>query len=187
MQILFLTVALVGLLMGTTVSPHAQGRAGVEEDLRHESLAEPFDVWAQRRMQAEAAIRGQIALFTSAFNEGDARGLAALYTRDAVLLPPTQTQIEGRDEITQFWQTAIGAGLADLVLAPVEIVVVNYTAYEIRTLTLSVPDEAGKRRPLETKSIVVWQEDWDGVWRLHRDIWTVMPPMPPLEETFPSS
>jgi uncharacterized protein (TIGR02246 family) len=186
MQILSLIVVLVGMAVGMMVSPLGQGRADAEE----ERLANPVSVWAQRRMAAEAAIRAQVHVFTRAFNDGDAQALGALYTRDAVLLPPGQAQIAGRDEITHFWEAAIGAGLEGLVLAPVEIAIVRDTAYEIRTLayeirtlTLSGPTEGGERRLVETKSIVVWQEDVDGIWRLHRDIWTVIPPMPRLEPT----
>jgi uncharacterized protein (TIGR02246 family) len=117
------------------------------------------------------AIRKQVDAFTRAFNAGDGNAMGALYTEDAVLLPPGQERIEGRDGIAAFWQGAIGAGFKDLVLRPVEIAGSGDAAYEMGTVTLSAPAQGGGRQTVAGKYIVVWRRGADGAWRLHRDIW----------------
>jgi uncharacterized protein (TIGR02246 family) len=48
-----------------------------------------------------------------AFNQafGDAAAVAALYAKDAVLLPPTHDIIKGRKAIRDFWKPLFDAGL----------------------------------------------------------------------------
>ena len=121
----------------------------------------------------EDAIRKQVDALARAFNAGDGNGMGALYTEDAVLLPPGQERIEGRARIAAFWQGAIGAGFKDLVLTPVEITGSGDAAYEMGTVTLSAPAEGGGRQPVAGKYVVVWRKGADGAWRLHRDIWNL--------------
>jgi ketosteroid isomerase-like protein len=41
-------------------------------------------------------------------------------------------------------------------------------AYEVGRVKLTTPDG-----PAEGKYIVLWKQDADGTWRLHRDIWNM--------------
>ena len=48
--------------------------------------------------------------FEDAFNRGDAAGAARqLYTRDARILPPGATMVDGRDGTAEYWAAAAAA------------------------------------------------------------------------------
>jgi uncharacterized protein (TIGR02246 family) len=125
---------------------------------------------------AEAAIDEAAMAWESAFNAGDGKGVAELYTEDAALFPPGAERVDGKAAIAEFWQGAIDAGLADADLETVEVVEAGDLAYEVGNVTLSAPTSDGERAPVSGKYIVVWQQEGDGAWRLHRDIWNMNPP-----------
>lgn len=114
-------------------------------------------------------IRAQIAAFETAFNAGDSAGVAALYTEDAIALPPGGPVIEGREAIGGMWQGAIDGGFKDLKLNAMEIEVVGDAAHETGTF-----DGMAGEAPALGKYIVVWKKV-DGTWLLHRDIWNDRP------------
>ena len=71
---------------------------------------------------AKAAIEAAAIAWESAFNAGDGKGVAELYTEDAALFPPGAERVDGKAAIAEFWQGAIDAGLADADLETVEVV-----------------------------------------------------------------
>jgi uncharacterized protein (TIGR02246 family) len=124
---------------------------------------------------AEAAIEEAASAWEGAFNAGDGKAVAELYTEDAALLPPDAERVDGRAAIAEFWQGAIDSGLADANLESVEVLEAGDFAYEVGTVTLSAPGSDGERVAVNGKYIVVWQRGDDGAWRLHRDIWNMNP------------
>ena len=124
---------------------------------------------------AKAAIDEAAIAWETAFNAGDGKALAELYTEDAALFPPGAERVDGKAAIVEFWQGAIDSGLADADLEPVEVVEAGDLAYEVGAVTLSAPGSDGERVPVSGKYIVVWQLGDDGAWRLHRDIWNMNP------------
>jgi len=115
----------------------------------------------------ESAIAARVTAWEKAFNAGDAAGIAALYTRDALLLPPNAQSITGRAAIEAFWSGA----LEDPLTATLESREIepagDGVAYEIGAFTVSNP--AGET--LETgKYMVIWQRE-GGDWFLSKDIW----------------
>jgi ketosteroid isomerase-like protein len=59
---------------------------------------------------AEAQDKSEIeklnARFAELFNKGDTAGVAALYTDDAVVLPPGAGILKGKNDIEAFWKKA---------------------------------------------------------------------------------
>ena len=51
--------------------------------------------------------------WNAAFNRGDAAGIAALYTQNATVLPPTHSVIKGTAAIRDFWHGLITAGFKE--------------------------------------------------------------------------
>jgi uncharacterized protein (TIGR02246 family) len=112
--------------------------------------------------------------FMEAFGHGDAAGVARLYTPSAQLLPAHSDFVDGTTGIQRFWQAAMDMGLKQAVLETLEVEGHGETAYEIGRYTL----KTGTGEVADSgKYLVVWKQV-DGVWKLHRDIWTTSRPAP---------
>lgn len=97
---------------------------------------------------------------------GDAKGMAALYTRTAVLMPPNAKACKGPRAIAAFWAGAIGMGVKGASLRTVDLEQHGTTAIERGEATLKgdkgvVLDKA--------KYVVVWKREGKE-WKLHLDI-----------------
>lgn len=104
--------------------------------------------------------------FAAAFAAGDAAGVAALYTEDAVLVPPGAPLVTGRPAVAAFWQGAMDGGTKAATLATAEVESAGDLAYELGTAKLT----AGDGSVSEARYIVVWKRV-AGRWYLHRDVW----------------
>ncbi|OAJ72054.1 hypothetical protein A7976_07690 [Methylobacillus sp. MM3] len=61
----------------------------------------------------EAKVTEGNAAWNAAFNAANAEALAALYTSDATLVPPTGTTVKGTAAIQEFWSGLFKAGFKD--------------------------------------------------------------------------
>ena len=120
-----------------------------------------------------ADIGSRSVAFEEAYNGGQAAALAALYTEDAVAMPPGGPVVRGRHDIQAMWQSAMDAGLKKLDLMEGEIEVIGDTAIEMSTFIGTMAGEGGDA-PAPGKFVVVWKKLNDE-WLLHRDIWNAMP------------
>lgn len=127
---------------------------------------EEMDIAQVRKAIEEANLK-----FGDAVRQGDAAGLAALYTEEATILPPNSEMIQGRQGIEEFWSGIIQVGLKDAVLTTVNVSGSGNLAYEIGKFTLTI--QAEEQEPMEQKGkyVVVWKKMEDGLWKLHVDIW----------------
>jgi ketosteroid isomerase-like protein len=109
--------------------------------------------------------------FREGIRKGDASAVGALYTEDALLMPPNTEIIRGRDGTTKFWDGAVKMGVRDAVLDTLELHHKGDTLEEVGNYTLSIHPQG--QEPFEDKGkyVVLWKQDTDGTWRLHRDIW----------------
>jgi uncharacterized protein (TIGR02246 family) len=118
---------------------------------------------------AEKAIRTQLDRFEEAFNAGNGEAVGVFYTQDAIAFPPGSPRVEGREAIGKLWQSVIDSGAKDLQLEALEVGEgPDKMAYEVGRVMLTTPEG-----PAEGKYIVLWKQDDDGTWRLHRDIWNM--------------
>ena len=113
-----------------------------------------------------------------AYNRGDAAAVAAMYTDDAVLLPPNFQMQEGRQAIQDFWALARQIGIRDLALETTRVEERGDAAWEIGVYTLKIQPEGAA--PIEDKGkyVVVWKRAGDGSWKLAVDIWNTNSPPP---------
>jgi len=121
-------------------------------------------------VKAVDGIAATNARFEAAFKQGDAAGLAGLYTAGAVVMAPNYQRIRGRRAIQGLWQRFFDAGVTDIDLKTLELEVDGGRASEYGTFSLNAPDGRGGRATSTWKYIVLWQQS-GGVWRRHRDIW----------------
>ncbi len=122
-------------------------------------------------MTARDSIEATIKTLLESLSGGDAAGVAAHYTEDAVLLPPQAARIDGREGIQGFWQALMDAGVRDVALTTQEVDDFGDVANEVGAISATAPSEDGGRVQLAGKYVVVWKRGGDGTWRLHRDIW----------------
>lgn len=125
----------------------------------------------EKEPDAAAGIASSSAAFEAAFNSGNAAGVAAYYTENAVLLPPGAARVDGRAKIQELWQGYVDAGLGDIDLMTVDIDAHGDTATELGRFSITAPDGKGGRVTVAGNYIVQWKMGEDGVWRLHWDIW----------------
>ena len=127
--------------------------------------------------EVRQAVESGNAKWMAAFNQGDAAAVAALYTDNAILMPPNSGMVEGRQGVQDFWQGAIQSGLKGAALTTVSVQVSGETAYEIGKFSLSVYAEDKEPQAISGKYVVVWKKASDGMWKLHVDIWNSSMPV----------
>jgi uncharacterized protein (TIGR02246 family) len=121
-----------------------------------------------------AAVDASNKKFGAAIAAGNAAGVAALYTEDAVVLPPNAESVTGRPAIEKFFLALIAGGVKGATLTAKEVEAHGETATEVGAY--SIADAAGKELD-RGKYIVLWKRV-KGEWKLHRDIFnSSMPPM----------
>ncbi len=104
----------------------------------------------------------------SHFRQGDAAGLARLYTETGQLMPAYSAAICRRPAIQAFWQGCFDMGIGAMVREPSTI---DYS--------LNTANEIGAYRFLDRRNrlldvgkyVTIWQHH-QGLWQIHCDIWT---------------
>jgi ketosteroid isomerase-like protein len=123
---------------------------------------------------AREAIQSTNAKFSALFAKGDAAGVAALYAKDAAVMPAGSEPARGALAIQKFWQTGISAGIAGVEVKTVEVYGGGKTATEVGEYALL--DKAGKTLD-HGKYIVIWKQE-GGDWKLLRDMFSSNQPPP---------
>lgn len=118
--------------------------------------------------EVTAAVEAASAAFVEAFNAGDAEAVAAMYTEDAVILPPGSDAVEGRAAIQEAMATELAAmGDAVMTFETNEVQAAHGHALEVGGYTVEGADGAHLDHG---KFIAVWKNTDDG-WKMTRDIW----------------
>jgi ketosteroid isomerase-like protein len=118
------------------------------------------------------AILAAEKVFVAAYNDHDAPGLAALYTRDGEIMPPNSGVVKGARKLQVLFKSFWDAGDTVMKLDTVEAKGFGDTAYEVGKYTLS--GDSGKVND-RGKYIVIWRKV-GGQWKLYRDIFNTNMP-----------
>lgn len=110
--------------------------------------------------------------FMALYRQGDAAGVAALYTDDAVFMPPNMDFIQGKEAIQATFAGLMAMGIKELVFDVVEVDhcgdhAIEMSRYQLKGAAGQVLDQG--------KYIVVWKHE-HGAWKLHRDIFNTSMP-----------
>lgn len=121
-----------------------------------------------QKSEIHSTIRALSDNFESTFSIGDLSKIAEFYTKNGLLLPAGFDFVKGRQDIKEFWQSAIDMGIKYIKIDIIEVEQHDDTAIEMSNYILSGSDneviDAGK-------GIVIWKNTGDA-WKMHRDIWT---------------
>ncbi len=114
-----------------------------------------------------ASLEANNAKFMEAFNKGDSAAAAAMYTEDAIAMPPGAAMARGRqaiqDGMASDFKTYAATGLK---LTTSDVTLAGDLAVEVGTYSIQLGDSTQ-----EGKYLVVWKSQADGSWKLYRDIW----------------
>ena len=160
--------AVIIALSSFIIAATACGPTTGQEPAADEAAQPQADVVAAPSAEeAQAAITEAIDLWEAAWNAGDAAGMVALYTDDAMLLPPGGEPVS-HEAIQAFWQDAIDeqAGV-QIALETLEVDSYGDVAIEVGSYVFT---DADGGHIDHGKYVVMWK-NVDGSWRLTRDIW----------------
>jgi uncharacterized protein (TIGR02246 family) len=126
--------------------------------------------------EAVAAIEDHIR---AAYALGDADGVAAQYTEDAVLMGPNKPAVVGRRAIAENFRPFFAAFRGELAQEIEEIEVLGDQAWMRGKIHIKVTAKKGSAKAeLSGKYIAIARRDSDGVWRFARDIYNYDHPTP---------
>ena len=148
-----------------------QGRLDEAEAQYEMALTRDSGFDNSRTMLARIGIERASLRFERAVARRDADAVAALYTPNAVLLPPDGSPVAGRAAIREYFAGMVAAGVRDLDLRTVEVVRFDDFALERADVAFRVGDGAVENG----KSLVLWRLV-DGEWLLARDMWNANAP-----------
>jgi uncharacterized protein (TIGR02246 family) len=129
-------------------------------------LALPVTALAQDDDHGTAEVAEVTAKWQAAYNAGDGAAVAALYTKDAALLPPNSAPVQGGEAITAFWSTAVGQG-ATTKLTSKEVYAMGDMAVEVGTYSGTNADGSHQ----DHGHFTVVYKKVDGKWMMYRDMW----------------
>jgi uncharacterized protein (TIGR02246 family) len=110
---------------------------------------------------AESDLRALIQTYADTYSRHDPSALAALYSEDALLLPPARPMIKGRQGIQAFWKSGMGRKLT---LTPVLVQAGS-------TVAFVVGEFAFDNEPPSGKFVVNAVKTKQGRWQIVADTW----------------
>jgi len=118
-----------------------------------------------------SALRAALDAYLDAANSGDAARWAALYTPDAVMMPPNSPAVEGRVAI-ESWLAMLPVKITDAAGTVLEVDGTGDVAYVRGTYSMNL-DIPGlpESVPQEGKLLQIYARQPAGSWLLARDIW----------------
>ena len=126
---------------------------------------------------AEDAVKARSHAWVQAFNAGDAKALAQLYTSDGKLLPPNSDVVQGRESIEMYFVLFMRGIKGELKIQ--EVLVQRDLAYVLGTF--NIVNEQGNLED-RGKYMEIWKRV-NGQWELYRDIWNTS--IPQLQSAAP--
>jgi uncharacterized protein (TIGR02246 family) len=119
----------------------------------------------------QGVVRRANEAWNSAFNRGEAAAVAALYTDNATLLPPTHAVVKGTAAILDFWQGLITAGFKDHGIEMIDADGDGGLAFAIGKWWANGPGDAGKVQRFEGSVATVLRRQGDGSWKARLHTW----------------
>ena len=140
------------------------------------ACAPQVDVEVDAEAEKEA-IRGVVDDVVAAVNRGKASELAALFTEDAMRMPPNGPSSTDRKAVETQYQALFDRSTVKVILEPREIEVTGDWAYMWGTYDiLATPKDGGDAMKDVGKFLDILRKQPDGTWQYHRHIWNADAP-----------
>jgi uncharacterized protein (TIGR02246 family) len=118
----------------------------------------------------EATIRETFDRIIEIMEDGDTEAVAEIWTSDAVVLPPGQPAMAGKETIANWYREVLGSQSIEYEGHTVEEIVVTgdvaFSRAEVRGRMVSKC--CGESREFNNKAIHIWNRQADGSWLLAR-------------------
>jgi ketosteroid isomerase-like protein len=110
---------------------------------------------------------------------GNIGALLSLFADDAVVMPPNDTTLIGKDEIQAWWEDYFRYfRITSSVETEREVTVVEDQLFERGTASVViVPKQHGPRIRDDIRDLVVWKRDSSGAWKISHMIWNSIKPV----------
>ena len=119
----------------------------------------------------DAAIARVADDYVKATLAGDAKAVAALYTEDAIEMPPNQPMVKGRAAIQQYYEKVFGGmKMARFTLTHIETRAVGDSGYDVGTYQQNLTPQGGTALD-ETGKYVVILKRVGGAWKVAHAIY----------------
>jgi uncharacterized protein (TIGR02246 family) len=114
--------------------------------------------------------------FAAALNAKDAKAAAALYTEDAVLIPPGEPLVRGREAIEEYWRGAIeSGGVRDVSVETMDALSSGSLGYETGSFVLTANGPDGEAVIDRGRYVELLRREPDGRWLSTHGIWNASP------------
>lgn len=142
-------------------------------EVSKESVKKLINKQGEHQMTSiQTAITAINTSFDAAFNQKNAKAVAALYVADAHVMPaPAGEVVSGRAAIETFFNGLISAGVIDHKLTLIEAVEDGNLAYQRGLWAGAMVDETGARQTFGGNVHVVYRKQADGTWLAVTHIW----------------
>jgi uncharacterized protein (TIGR02246 family) len=130
----------------------------------------------------KAGVRAVDAQWARAAKAGDGEAIAALYTTDAILLPPGEPMVKG-DAAKKYWVDFANGFSGPTELNTMAVEGGGDVATAIGTYKMSLTPRKADAKPLPTeegKYLEVLKRQEDGSWKIIYDMWS--PNAPPAKK-----
>ena len=129
--------------------------------------------------EVEAAVGQVREAYVAAQNAGDAAALAALFTDDAVLMPPNAPAVSGKEAIQSYLSSRIDQFSFELAASQAEAAAAGDWAFSRGTHTVKLTRKAGGKAVEDSgKYLNTLTRQSDGSWKIARHIWNSDKPLP---------
>jgi uncharacterized protein (TIGR02246 family) len=166
-------IGLVALLiLGAACKPRPQTESAMAGD-KSEAVA------AGLSDEDKANVRAVDAQWAQAATAGDGAAIAALYTTDAVLLPPGEDMVKG-ESAKKYWVDFANGFTGPTELNTMAVEGGGNVATAVGTYTMALTPRKAGAKPLpkeEGKYLEVLKRQDDGSWKIIYDMWS--PNAPP--------
>ncbi|WP_420573507.1 YybH family protein [Kordia sp.] len=108
--------------------------------------------------------------FSSYVNTSNYKMIGASYTKDAKIFPQRGDIIEGIENITKYWILPEGVTTKNHKITPVEIKIVEDTAYDYGYYEGTTVRANGQTSSWKGKYVIVWKRVGND-WKMYLDMW----------------